>query len=88
MKLRTLMAENQRSKRPALIVGLSVGHIAPEACQHGTDHMSEKVKKVVSWAIVGLIVLFAVYIVWDYMIVDHCLDRGGRWNYSVFRCES
>ncbi len=34
-----------------------------------------------------MIVIAGAYVVWDYMFVDQCLDRGGSWNYGQFKCE-
>jgi hypothetical protein len=49
--------------------------------------MSEKLRKVVSYAVIAVVVLAAIFLIWDWMFVDHCFDQGGRWNYREFRCE-
>jgi hypothetical protein len=50
--------------------------------------MNDRVRKLVSRMAIGLVVLLVAYVVWDYMVVDSCLDQGGRWNYSAFKCET
>jgi hypothetical protein len=57
-------------------------------CRHDTDPMNDRVRKLVSRMAIGLVVLLVAYVVWDYMVVDSCLDQGGRWNYSAFKCET
>ncbi len=34
-----------------------------------------------------VVVAAVVYVAFDYFVVDHCLDSGGRWNWSTFACE-
>ena len=50
--------------------------------------MNDRVRKLISRVVIVLVVLLAAYVLWDYMVVDSCLDRGGRWNYSAFKCET
>jgi hypothetical protein len=49
--------------------------------------MSKGMKKIASRFVIGLVVLLVVFLIWDYMYVDHCSDRGGLWNYREFKCE-
>lgn len=47
----------------------------------------DKTIRVVTRLVVGVAVSLAAFVVWDYMFVDRCLDRGGAWNYREFKCE-
>lgn len=40
--------------------------------------------------IAAFAVLFIIFIavqIWDFLVVDSCLDRGGRWNNILSLCE-
>ena len=49
--------------------------------------MSEKLRKVISYATIAIVVLAVILLIGYWMSVDHCFDRGGRWNYGELRCE-
>ena len=35
----------------------------------------------------GLALLLVLYLVFDFFVIDKCLDRGGAWDYGGFRCD-
>jgi hypothetical protein len=50
-----------------------------------------KTRKLLKWVaittgIITLALLFYVYFS-DFMLIDACLDSGGRWNYETRTCE-
>lgn len=44
------------------------------------------IKKSLILALLALVTLGIGYVVWDYLTVDLCLDRGGSWDKAKSRC--
>lgn len=43
--------------------------------------------KIAKWTAIFVGVVLLAYVVWHYVVVDPCLDKGGAWNYAAFRCD-
>lgn len=54
-------------------------------CRMSIEGIAMKIRIVVIAAVI-LAVLGISYLFWDYMTVDSCLDRGGRWDKSQDMC--
>ena len=44
-------------------------------------------KKIIIWTLYITIGIFIIYKLYDFMIIDKCLDNGGKWNYETCKCE-
>jgi hypothetical protein len=40
------------------------------------------------WAAVAAVLVVALVLIWTFLRVDDCLDRGGSWNYDTEVCET
>jgi drug/metabolite transporter (DMT)-like permease len=47
---------------------------------------SRTMKKMAAFAVLGIVLLGLGYVLWDYLTVDRCLDRGGKWDAPRSRC--
>lgn len=53
--------------------------------------MTRRLNKLIIWivAIIGIVLIsiFAVKWIFHFFQVDSCLDKGGKWNYELNKCE-
>jgi len=46
-----------------------------------------KIKKFLIYTIIIIIIVLAMDWIRNFLLIDKCLDHGGRWNYETSECE-